>query len=129
MKLERKDPFGEEVLGLERGPQGEGTCEFRLQVQPRHMNPHGVVHGGVTYSMVDNAMGAALYSTMSESELCATIEIKIVYLAPVFAGELVCVASVINRGKRVATLEADVSNDGKLVAKALGTYALFPRKG
>jgi acyl-CoA thioesterase len=51
-----------------------------------------------------------------------------VYLAPVFSGELVCMSRVINRGKRVATLEADVTNDGKLVAKALGTYALFPRK-
>ncbi|MEZ4491717.1 MAG: PaaI family thioesterase [Dehalococcoidia bacterium] len=120
--------FGEQVVGLRRGETGEGTSTFLLDIEARHMNPHGVVHGGVTYTMVDNGMGAAVVSTLDVTELCATIEIKIVYLAPIFGGTLECVSTVINRGKRVVTLESEVRNDGKLVAKALGTYAMFPRK-
>ncbi len=33
-----------------------------------------------------------------------------------------------NEGRRVAVLESEVFNEGRLVAKALGTFAIFPAR-
>ncbi|MFF0612720.1 PaaI family thioesterase [Nocardia tengchongensis] len=97
-----------------------------LAVEPQLLNPHGVLHGGATYSMADQGMGAAVYCVLGEGESCATIEVKIVYLAAVRGGEVECESRVINRGKRVIALESELRNEGRLVAKALGTFAVFP---
>ena len=61
-------------------------------------------------------------------EICATIEIKIGYFKPVFEGTLVCEATVLNKGKSVASLEAVIRNGEQLVSKASGTFSIFRRK-
>jgi len=44
------------------------------------------------------------------------------------SGTLVCDTTVINKGRRVAALESEVRNGERLVAKALGTFAIFPQR-
>jgi acyl-CoA thioesterase len=78
--------------------------------------------------MADTGMGGAVYSCLNEGELCATVEIKIVYMAPVSSGRLTCDTRVVHRGKRIALLESEVKNGERLVAKATGTYSLFKTK-
>ena len=75
--------------------------------------------------MADTGMGGALYTLLVNSELCATIEVKINYIKPVKTGSVTCDTKVINKGKKVAVLESELFNDGVLVAKALGTYSIF----
>jgi acyl-CoA thioesterase len=70
-------------------------------------------------------MGAAVYSVLEPHELCATIELKMVYMAPVREGRLVCESRVLHRGRRVIVLESEVRNGDRLAAKALGTFAVF----
>lgn len=91
------------------------------------MNPHGVVHGAVAYALADTGMGAALYTLLGPEESCATIEIKIVYLASAREGELVCETKVVRKGSRVAVLESEVFASDRLIAKALGTYSILSR--
>ncbi|MFP5487064.1 MAG: PaaI family thioesterase, partial [Acidimicrobiia bacterium] len=38
--------------------QGDGTGTATLEIDERHINPHGTVHGGVMFVMLDTAMGA-----------------------------------------------------------------------
>ena len=117
-------PFGE-LIGLEFTQNEGGFSRGVLEVDERHLNPHNVVHGGVIYAMADTGMGGAVYSFLNEDELCATVEIKIVYMAPVTSGRLTCDTRVVHRGKRIAILESEVKNGEQLVAKATGTYSLF----
>jgi thioesterase superfamily protein len=42
-----------------------------LEVEARHLNPDGTLHGGVIYSLADTAMGAALFSRLEPGEQCA----------------------------------------------------------
>jgi acyl-CoA thioesterase len=114
------------LLGLETYERGEGVSRCRLAVRPDLLNPHGVLHGGAMYALADNGMGAALYTRLQQSESCATIEIKIVYIAPVSEGVVDCKTEVIHKGKRVAILESEIRNEERLVAKALGSFAIFP---
>jgi len=117
-------PFGE-LIGLDFTRFEEGFTRGVLEVDERHLNPHNVVHGGVIYAMADTGMGGAVYSCLNEDELCATVEIKVVYMAPVTSGRLTCDTRVVHQGKRIAILESEVKNGEKLVAKATGTYSLF----
>ena len=119
------DGFGPH-MGIEVLERGESRSVTGLEVGPHHLNPHGVVHGAVLYALADQGMGAALYSLLDDSESCATIEIKIVYLASVREGAIECETTVLNKGRRVAALESEIRAEGRLLAKALGTFAIFP---
>jgi len=84
-----------------------------------------MVHGAVIYALADTGMGAALYPTLAEGEICATIEVKINYFKPVVSGVIVCLTEIVNRGKSVANLESRVFSGEALVAKANGNYSIF----
>jgi len=60
-------PFAE-LLGMRAKFIGDGRARFELAVEPKHLNPHGTLHGGVVYSLADSAMGAALFSLLGEGE-------------------------------------------------------------
>jgi acyl-CoA thioesterase len=105
--------------------QAEGRSRLSLVVAPAHLNPHQVVHGAVLYAMADTGMGAALYPSLAEGEICATIEVKINYFKPVSSGTLTCITQVIHRGRSVANLESRLYVGEALVAMANGNYAIF----
>jgi len=126
-KLEGFDPFGE-LIGLTFTKLENGYSQCVLEVNGKLLNPHKVLHGGVTYSMADTGMGAALYTCIDEDELCATIETKIVYFKPVTSGRLTCDTRVVHRSKRIATLESEIKDDRQLIAKAIGTFSVFKEK-
>ena len=117
-----KHPFAE-LIGLNVDRQDAGYSECSLTMNDKLNNPHGVAHGAVIYALADTGMGAALYPTLRENELCATIEIKINYFRPVFSGDLVCKTIVVSRGKSIANLDAEICCGDKLVAQ--GQWALF----
>jgi len=121
------NPFGD-LIGLQFVKCEGGQSRCTLEVEQRLLNPHGAVHGGVLYSMADTGMGGAMYTIMEKDELCATIEIKIVYFKAVRSGTVVCDTRIISRGRRVAALESEITNDGRLVAKASGTFSVFRAK-
>lgn len=122
-------PVGFQVLiGLDIYERGDGFSRARIALTPEHMNPHGVCHGGVIYSMADTGMGAAVYSRLAEDESCATIELKVVYIGSISEGTLECESHLVHKGRRVAVLESEVRCGEKLVAKALGTFAIFERR-
>jgi len=119
-----KNPFMA-VVGFvfEPAPPNESICS--LKIEPKHLNPHRVIHGAVLYSMADTGMGDALYPTLGPGELCATIEIKMTYFKAISEGLVVCRTLLVNRGKRVAYLESSLLAGEALVARASGTYAIF----
>jgi len=117
-------PFAD-LIALRTEEQGPGTSRLALTVTADHLNPHHVVHGAVVYAMADTGMGAALYPTLAEGEICATIEIKINYFKPIAQGTLSCKTELVNRGKTVANLESRIYLGTVLVAQANGNYAIF----
>lgn len=122
------NPFGE-LIGLVFTEYGGGRSRCELLVREELFNPHGVLHGGALYAMVDTGMGGALYSLLDEGELCTTVEIKIVYFAAVRSGILICDTRVIERRARLAVMESEIINrDGeeeRMAAKALGTFYIY----
>ena len=117
-------PFAD-LLGLSVDSKQSGKSTCTIAFTERLLNPNNVVHGGVIYSMADTGMGGALMSLLGDGQLCATIEIKIMYLKPAGHHDLVCNTEVIKQGRRVALLESEVFSGGELIAKATGSFAVF----
>jgi len=103
-----------------------GRAIARLEISEDLLNPNGVVHGGVLFTMVDTAMGKATMTALEEGQLCASIEIQMRFLRPVSAGQLEADAAVIRRGRKVVHLESRIRDtDGSLVATGAGTFAVI----
>ena len=118
-------PLAEMLHIINEGAEG-GRATYRLEVAPDLLNPHGVLHGGAVYTMVDYSMGGATMAVLPVGDICATIEIKISYLASVRGGILTCVTDVIKQGRKIVFLESKVMDaSGKLVATATGSFAVI----
>ena len=109
-----------ELVGLDVADHGDGTAVVILSADDRHLNPYGSVHVGAIATLVDVAMGGAVAAAGAEAPV--TIEMKLTYLEPGRPGELRAEAKVRKRGKRITIVEAEVTQDGDLVALALGTF-------
>ena len=116
-----------EQLHITNDGAKDGRTIYKLAVTPELLNPHGVLHGGAVYVMVDYSMGGATMSVLPPGDICATIEIKISYLGSVRGGTLKTATEIIKRGRRVVFLESKVTDgDGRLVATASGSFAVIP---
>ena len=118
-----------DLIGLAVAEQRAGYSRLTLTVAQMHHNPHRVVHGAVLYAMADTGMGSALYPTLGEGEICATIQITMNYFKPVREGLIECVTELVNRGRSVANLASHITAGGVLVASANGNYAIFKPSG
>ena len=124
---ERFHPFGE-LIGLSFSRTEKGYNECVLEIKEKLLNPHKVVHGRVISTMASTGMGGALCPYLHEDERCGAIEIKVVYFIAVASGVLTYKTKLIHKGKRIAALESEIESDGRLVAKATGTYSIFGDK-
>lgn len=53
-----------EYLHITNGGATEGRATYYLDIAPEILNPHGVLHGGAVYVMVDYSMGGATMSVL-----------------------------------------------------------------
>ena len=118
------NPFGE-LIGWRLLQRENGSSRYELDVAPHHLNPNGVLHGGVLFALADNGMGSALTTLLGEHEQCASIAVNITFLKAVTAGTLVCATRTLQKGVRVAFLESEVRNGDEVVARAQGTFSIF----
>lgn len=100
-----------------------------IDVRDEFMNRAGLVSGGVVFSLLDYAMGTALWEHIDETEMIATTNISINYLRSVGAGTIIATAKVDRRNSRNASLRAEVRDaTDELLATAVGSFAIFPRR-
>jgi uncharacterized protein (TIGR00369 family) len=104
-----------------------GRVVLTMRVQARHLQAHGVVHGGVLASLADTAGGLASYMACPPGTRVATIEMKINYLEAIDKGTVKAVAEVVRIGRHTSVVDCDVTDSKKcLVGKALMTFFVGP---
>ncbi|MCG3163599.1 MAG: 1,4-dihydroxy-2-naphthoyl-CoA hydrolase [Acidobacteria bacterium] len=117
--------FGQ-LLGFEPVEAAPGRVVLRLPFSARLLQSLGRVHGGALFSLADHASGWAAYSMLGQGERCATLEMKINYIAAVHDEDCLAVAQVVHRGRTSIVVESDIkTNDGRLVAKTLATFIVL----
>ena len=116
-----------EILGFDYVEVPAGTGEAWLDVDGRHLNPNGAVHGSVSYALADTAMGRATMSVLAEGQFCATVDLSVRFLRPVTGGRRRARVEVLHAGKRIVHLEGKVWVDGEKapVASVTGSFAVL----
>jgi uncharacterized protein (TIGR00369 family) len=105
-----------------------GRVTVQMQVQEFHYNPLGSVHGGMLATLLDTAAGCAVHSTLAVGEGYTSLDLTTKFLRPVTlqSGLLTCVGTVIQRGRRTALAQAELTDEaGRLVAHATSSCMLF----
>ena len=115
-------PFAR-LIGMRLVDLQEGEATFEMAMRNDLRQPSGVLHGGVTATLIDTAMAFAMRTHLPTDANAATIDLTVHYLRPHIDGVVTCKARVVRAGKRIFTISADVfGNEGKLIATGLSTY-------
>ena len=114
------------LLGFEVIDKQPGSVKLGLKFKESFLQALGRVHGGVIFSLADHASGWAAVSTLQPGYRCATLEMKINYIAAVHDEDVFAVAEVVHSGRTSIVVEADVKTTaGRLVAKTLATFVVL----
>ena len=125
---------------MARGPGIDGVSAFfglrwehanqvRMTIRPDLVNPAGLLSGAAAYALVDYCMGSTLWKQTSDDEGIATIGISINYVQTATEGDVVCTTTLDRRNRTVGVMRSEVHpEDGRLLATAVGSFAIFARR-
>lgn len=118
-------PFNR-LLGVRCTRVHKDGITVEIPLRPDLMNGGGMLHGGVTASMADLAVGLALFQHFGGVRRIATVEMTVSYLRPVTLAKLVGRSKLVRVGERLAVGQVDLF-DGKKnrVGVATATYMIL----
>lgn len=113
-------------IGIELEELETDRAVVRLEPGRQHLNPYGIVHGGVYATMADTAAGiAARTDGRDYVTQCSSLN----YLHSQREGTIRAEARVRHRGRSTCVVEAEVTGtDGKLLATGTMTFFCLGRE-
>lgn len=95
-----------------------------------HLQPFGIVHGGVLATLIDTATFWSVYLRVPEDAGLVNIDLKLNYLKPVENGILIAEGRAIRSGNTISYAETNVLNEKReLIAHGTSTLMTLPGKG
>lgn len=124
-KLVDSMPFNQ-MIGIRVTRMHADGVTIECSVRNELRNSANLLHGGVTATMADAAVGIALTRHFRGQRLATTAELKISYLRPILAGKALARAHLIRIGGNLCVGRVDVfDSQRRLAATALATYLLL----
>lgn len=106
----------------------EHGLTMKIPIHPILSNSINIVHGGLTATLADTAMGTLVKQRLEVDQVPVTSEMKINYTAPGKGKHLTCHATILHLGSKTAVTEAKIFDDSDvLVAVATGSFFIIPR--
>ena len=119
-------PFSR-LLGIRVLRKHKDGVTIECSLRPEFYNLAGVLHGGVTATMADVAVGMATFGHFGRNCPITTVEMKVNYFLLVAGKNLFARARLIRVGKTLVVGRVDIQNEHRrLVGAALVTYMLLP---
>lgn len=124
-----RSEFHTSFLGLRLDRVAEGEVDISLELEPRHRNLVGTLHGGVIATLADTATGLALRTALEPGTSHLTSSLSVTFLSPGRSGLVTAKGRVIKRGRSFGYAEADVVDEaGGLLARATATFTIVPER-
>ncbi|WP_228445209.1 PaaI family thioesterase [Chryseobacterium shandongense] len=103
----------------------EGQLEFQYIIRQEWLNPVGNLHGGITAAIIDDIIGATMYS-LNEGSFMTTINNVIDYFSAAKENDIIVAETkIIKRGKQFVNAQCEIWNADKTRLIARGTSNLF----
>jgi 1,4-dihydroxy-2-naphthoyl-CoA hydrolase len=102
----------------------------RIEVEERHLQPFGTVHGGVYAALAESICSAATYEAVRSDEMAAMGQSNnTTFLRPVLQGHVNALASARHRGRTTWVWDVEMTDDeGRVCALSRVTIAVRPRR-
>lgn len=102
------------LIGAERG-----SLHCSYVVRAEMTNPYGILHGGVTAGIIDDLIGATVF-TLDLSTAYTTVNNAIDYFAPAKEGDLITAKTmIVKQGRTIINLQCEIllPSKNRIIAK------------
>ncbi|KFN41031.1 PaaI family thioesterase [Arenimonas oryziterrae] len=125
----RQSPYPN-LIGMRIASIEFDACRIVLELGERHMQPFGIVHGGVLATLIDTATFWAGFLRLPEDAGLVNVDLKLNYLKAVAGGKLRAEGRCLRAGRQISYSEASVFDEkDELIAHGTSTLMALPGKG
>lgn len=116
-----------QLLSMRVREMGIGFATVEMEIEAKHLNPFGGIHGGVYSSLIDTAAYWAVYGDVEENAGLISLDLKVDNLAPVKKGHLLVEGKCVKAGRRICIADAAVMDgQGKCLARGTSKQMVVP---
>ena len=106
------------------------ACRIELDLGERHLQPFGIVHGGVLATLIDTATFWAAFMRLPEDSGLVNVDLKLNYLKAAVRGHLRAEGQCLRAGRQISYTVASVFDQaGEMIAHGTSTLMALPGKG
>ena len=121
-------PFNS-LIGVKLTRVHDDGVTIEIAVTPQLLNGFAVVHGGVTATLADAAVGLSLHRHFGGVRPVTTVELKINYFRPVNEGKIYARAHLLRVGSTICVGRVDLTDSKQnLIGAAMVTYMILPQR-
>lgn len=102
------DAFAAQLVGARIDSCGPGSAVCSLEIGPQHKNGHGIVMGGVMFTLADFAFAVACDAMRTQT---VTLSSSIQFLSAARANRLIAQAVCLRDGRSVCFYSVDVRDE------------------
>ncbi|WP_425044572.1 PaaI family thioesterase [Primorskyibacter sp. S87] len=120
------DPGCQQMVGYRTEVfPSEGICRVKLDIEPRHLNKVGILHGGIVAMLLDVVCGnvAAIHFDPAGRSRLVTVSLNTNFVGATNEGRVEATASVTGGGKTLCHVAGELQDEaGKTLATATGVF-------
>lgn len=118
------------LMGMRLGSIDIDSATLILDIDERHFQPFGIVHGGVLATLIDTSTFWASFMRLPPEAGLVNIDLKLNYLQPASLGRLSAVGRCVRPGRTISYAEAHVYDEqGALLAHGTSSLMTLPGQG
>jgi 1,4-dihydroxy-2-naphthoyl-CoA hydrolase len=131
MGQDESSPSGfAESIGTEWIDFDPDNARANITVEPRHLQPFGIVHGGVYATLAESICSAATFNAVREDGLVAMAQSNdTTFLRAITEGDITATARTRHRGRTTWVWDVEITDDeGRVCALSRMTIAVRARR-
>jgi 1,4-dihydroxy-2-naphthoyl-CoA hydrolase len=127
---ESMPPSFADEIGVEWIDFDPDNARAQIAVERRHLQPFGIVHGGVYSTLAESICSGATYYAIREENMVAIGQSNdTTFLRPIGEGTITASAKTRHRGRTTWIWDVEMSDDeGRVCALSRMTIAIRPRR-
>lgn len=121
-------PPAARLMGFEIDVVELGHIAFTMRAEEWMANPMGVVHGGMTATILDTVTTLSVQSKLPPTHFCTTVDLHVQFVRSVAPDSRIVKAHgyAVHVGRTIGTARGEAyDEDGRLIATATGTFSIL----
>ncbi|MDF1879966.1 PaaI family thioesterase [Sulfurimonas sp. MAG313] len=114
-----------EYIGCTVDKSDKQSAVLSIQIQEKHLQHLGYIHGGVISTLADNTGWFVVQPYLNENQTAMTQELTINYLYPGKGKLLKAVGILVKMGKTTAFVQVDLFCEDKIIATSSSHLAIL----